>query len=58
MNQGGHQVANVLAGIGTIIIVGMVVANGANVAQIINSLGRLYSNAALAAQGKGQVVNA
>lgn len=46
------KIAAVLGGIATIVIVGIVVSNGRNVASIINATGNLYSSAALAAVGK------
>lgn len=48
----GNSIANVLGGVATIIIVGLVVSNAKGVAGIINSIGGLYSSAALSAQGK------
>lgn len=47
----GNSIVNVLGGVATIVIVGLVVSNGSNVAQIINSIGNLYSHAALSARG-------
>lgn len=49
----GNSIVNVLGGVATIVIVGLVVSNAKGVAAIINSLGLLYSNAA-----KGATANA
>jgi hypothetical protein len=48
MQQG--SVWNWLGGITTIVLVGVVLSNGKNVAQILNSLGGLYGAAAGAAR--------
>jgi len=45
----GSSVFNWLAGITTIVLVGIVVSNGSGVAQILNGLGDLYKAAASAA---------
>jgi hypothetical protein len=52
MNASGSTVSNWLAGIGTIIIVGLVVSNASGVAGILNALGGFYKSAVLASQGK------
>lgn len=48
----GNGIINVLGGVATIVIVGLVVSNAKGVAGIINAVGNLYSSAALAATGK------
>jgi hypothetical protein len=45
----GNSITNVLGGVATIVIVGLVVSNAKGVAGIINSIGNLYSSAARAA---------
>lgn len=45
----GNSIVNVLGGVATIVIVGLVVSNANGVAGIINSIGNLYGNAAKAA---------
>lgn len=45
----GNAITNVLGGVATIIIVGLVVSNARGVAGIINSIGGLYAGAAKAA---------
>lgn len=53
MQQG--SLWNWLGGITTIVLAGVVLSNGANVANILKGLGSLYSSAATAAKsGAGQ----
>lgn len=54
MNQ-GSSVFNWLGGITTIVIVGVVLSNGKNVATILGGLGNLYSAAAGAAKAGSPV---
>lgn len=49
----GNSITNVLGGVATIVIVGLVVSNARGVAGIINSVGNLYANAAKAATAGG-----
>lgn len=49
----GNSIVNVLGGVATIVIVGMVVSNANGVAGIINAIGNLYANAAKAATSGG-----
>jgi hypothetical protein len=48
--QGGNSVFNWLGGITMIVLVGVVVSNGKNVANILNGIAKLYSTAAGSAQ--------
>lgn len=52
MNQSGG-LWNWLGGITTIVLAGVVLSNGGNVANILNGLGNLYGAAAGAAKGTG-----
>lgn len=47
----GGGIGKFLGGIGTIVVVGLVVSNYKGVSSILNSLGNLYGTAAVAATG-------
>lgn len=52
MGNSGSSITNWLGGVGTIIIVGLVVSNWQGVSAILNALGGFYKSAVLASQGK------